>query len=175
MLVVHIPTSLEGLSLLHWSGDTQSPDVIIQIDASGLWGCEAFHQGRWLQWEWTHEWTSVGIMAMELTPIILSCVVWGRALQRQKVLFQCDNSSVVASIHKRSCKDLQVMHLLHTLTFFTAYYDTEIMAEHIPGVTNTTADHLSRNIMLMFFCLNPQAHPLPTPLPPPLLAMLTPP
>ena len=67
------------------------------------------------------------------------------------------------------------MHLLRTLTFFTAYYDIEIMAEHIPGVTNTIADHLSRNSMLMFFCLNPQAHPLPTPLPPPLLAMLTPP
>ena len=67
------------------------------------------------------------------------------------------------------------MHLLRTLTFFTAYYDIEIMAEHIPGVPNTTADHLSRNNMLMFFCLNPQAHPLPTPLPPPLLAMLTPP
>ena len=67
------------------------------------------------------------------------------------------------------------MHLLRTLTFFTAYYDIEIMAEHIPGVTNTTADHLSRNNMLMFFCLNPQAYPLPTPLPQPLLAMLTPP
>ena len=164
-----------GLSLLRWSGGSQSPDVIIQTDASGLWGCGAFHQGRWFQWEWTHEWTSVGIMAKELTPIILSCVAWGKALQRQRVLFQCDNSGVVASIHKGSCKDLQVMHLLCTLTFFTAYYDIEIMAEHIPGVTNTTADHLSRNNMLLFFGLNPQAHPLPTPLPPPLLAMLTPP
>ena len=76
-----------GLSLLCWSGGSQSPDVIIQTDASGLWGCGAFHQGRWLQWEWTHEWTSVGIMAKELTLIILSCVAWGKALQRQRVLF----------------------------------------------------------------------------------------
>ena len=67
------------------------------------------------------------------------------------------------------------MHLSHTLTFFTAYYDIEVLAEHIPGVTNTTADHLSRNSMSLFFHLNPQAHPLLTPLPPPLLAMLTPP
>ena len=64
-------------------------------------------------------------MAKELTLIILSCVAWGKALQCQKVLFHCDNSGVVASVHKGSCKDLQVMHFLHTLTFFTAYYDIE--------------------------------------------------
>ena len=101
-------------------------------------------------------------MAKELTPIVLSCVARGKALQHQKILFQCDNSGVVASIHKGSCKDLQVMHLLRTLTFFTAYYDIEILEEHIPGVTTTTADHLSRNSMSLFFRLNPQAHPLPT-------------
>ena len=37
-----------GLSLLCWSGCSQSPDFIIQTDASGLWGCRAFHHGRWL-------------------------------------------------------------------------------------------------------------------------------
>lgn len=67
------------------------------------------------------------------------------------------------------------MQLLRTLVFFIAYYDIEITAEHIPGVTNTSADNLSRNNMLLFFCLNPQAQPLPAPLPPPLLTMLTPP
>ena len=109
-------------------------------------------------------------MAKELTPIILSCVAWGKTLQRRRVLFQCDNSDIVASILKGSCKDLEVMHLLRTLTFFTAFTILKyVIAEHIPGVTNTTADHLSRNNMLM----NPQVHPLP--IPQPLLAMLTPP
>ena len=58
------------------------------------------------------------------------------------------------------------------LNIFTTYCDIEIMAEHILGVNDTTADELSRQ---MLFRLNPQVHPLPIPLPPPLLAMLTPP
>ena len=140
-----------GLSLLRWSTGQQRPDITIQTDASGSWGCGAFYHGQWLQWQWSQEWTSIGIMAKELTPIILSCAVWGKLLWRQKVLFQCDNSSVVASIQKGSCKDSQVMHLLRILSFFTAYYDIELIAAHIPGVANATADHLSRNNLLLFF------------------------
>ena len=90
-------------------------------------------------------------MAKELFPIILSCAVWGKLLWRQKVLFQCDSSSVVTSIQKGSCKDSQVMHLLRILSFFSAYYDIELIAAHIPGVANATADHLSRNNLLLFF------------------------
>ena len=162
-----------GLSLLRWSTGQQIPDATIQTDASGLWGCGAFFQGKWLQWQWSCDWASIGIMAKELTPIILSCAAWGNTLRRQRVLFQCDNKSMVASFQKGSCRDQQVMHLLRTLTFFTAYYDIELIAEHIPGVANTAADHLSRNNMLLFSCLHPQAQPLPTPLPSPLLVMLT--
>ena len=43
-----------------------------------------------------------------------------------------------------------------THLFFTAYYDIEIMAEHIPGVTKMMAYHLSRNNV---FSWNPQVHP----------------
>ena len=67
------------------------------------------------------------------------------------------------------------MHLQCILSFFIAYYDIELIAAHIPGVANAMADHLSKNNLLLFFCLNQQAQLLPTPLPPPLLAMLTPP
>ena len=67
------------------------------------------------------------------------------------------------------------MHLLCILPFFTAYYDIELIAAHIPGVANAMADHLSRNNLLLFFPSNLQAQLLPTPLPPTLLAMLTPP
>ena len=41
----------------------------------------------------------MGIIAKEFTTIILSCVAGGKAVQCQKVLFQCDNSSIVASTY----------------------------------------------------------------------------
>ena len=39
-------------------------------------------------------------MAKELLPILLSTAVWGPQLQGHQVLYQCDNSSVVAAIKK---------------------------------------------------------------------------
>ena len=50
------------------------------------------------------------------------------------MLFECDNSSVVAALSNDMTKDDVVMHLAH--------YDTEF-PKHIPGVVNCTADHLS--------------------------------
>ena len=43
------------------------------------------------------------------------------------------------------------MHLLRCLWFFVAYFDITISATHLPGVTNVTADHLSRNNVLQAF------------------------
>ena len=64
------------------------------------------------------------------------------------------------------------MQLLRSLWFFIAYYDVELACIDINGAANTTADHLSRNNMSYFFSLNPQASPLPTLLPPPLLQII---
>ena len=112
-------------------------------------------------------------MAKELIPILLSCAVWGPALSKRRVLFECDNSSVVAAINKGSSKEVNVMHLLRCLWFFVAYYDITIVARHIPGVANSSADHLSRYHMSLFFSSNPQAELAPTPLPPGLLMIIS--
>ena len=59
-------------------------------------------------------------------------------LAKYKVLFQCDNLSLVDAIHKGSSKDKVVMHLLRCLWFFTAYFEIELNAEHIAGVSLLT-------------------------------------
>ena len=161
-----------GISLLRLTTHHTPNDFIIQTDASGSWGCGAFLLGQWLQWEWSPTWKSIGIMAKELAPIVLSCAVWGKLLSHKRVLFQCDNQSVVAAIQKGSSKDVSVMHLLRCLWFFVAYYDIDITSTHIAGIANTTADHLSRNNLSSFFSLNPQALQHPTPLPPSLLKII---
>ena len=60
---------------------------------------------------------ATGIMAKELAPIILCCAVWGPLHSKTKILFQCDNMSVVAAIKKGSAKGDTVMHLLRCLWF----------------------------------------------------------
>ena len=150
-----------------------TPDIVIQTDASGSWGCAAFCGGRWLQWEWPSEWGKETIMVKELVPIVLSCVVWGRQMARKVALFQCDNTGVVAAVKKGSTREPLVMHLLRSQWFFVAYYDISIKIEHIAGVHNGIADQLSRNNMQQFFFSNPQANLLPTPLPPELLQIVS--
>lgn len=54
---------------------------------SGSWDCKAVLHTLWLQWQWSPEWTSMGIMAKELTPIIFSCVAWGLQLSKKVVNF----------------------------------------------------------------------------------------
>ena len=152
---------------------SENPPQCIHIPFSS-WGCGAFFENRWFQWAWPEEWSSIGIMAKELAPIVISCVIWGPHLKRQHVLFQCDNNSSVFCISKGYSKDPSVIHLLRCLWFFVAFFEICIFAEHIAGATNCAADMLSRNNVTNFFLLHPQAHRLPTPLPAPLLNIIIP-
>ena len=106
--------------------------------------------------------------------MIFSCGVWGCHLARKRVLFQCDNYSLVAAINKGSSKDLLVMHLLWCIWMFVALYDIDIFTEHITGITNQVANMLSRNQAEQFLPQYPQISYLFTPLPPPLLSIVSP-
>lgn len=120
-----------------------------------LWG---LFEETWLQLEWSPQWSDVKIMAKELLPIVLNCAAWDPILPSHEVLFQSDNSSVVAAIQKGSAKDSIIMHLLHSLLI--------VFVAHIAGVDICTADHLSRCSMHNFFSINPQASTILTPVSP---------
>ena len=166
--------------LSYWNGvsfslfaNPASPQAIIQTDASGSWGCGASYDSEWFQWSWPESWGSTSIMEKELVPIVLACAEWGPQLKRKVVLFECDNMAVVSAVAKGTAKPDLVMYLLRCLWFFTAHYDMLIRIQHIPGSSNLAADHLSRNQLPKFFSCVPQASPLPTPLRPTVLQLVT--
>ena len=165
--------SWNGLSLMRIESWSSPADHCIQTDASGSWGCGAFFEGNWFQWQWPNEWLNASIMAKELVPITFSCAVWGPKLTRTRVLIQCDNLGLVAAISKGSSRDKDVMRLLRCMWFLVAYFDIDLHTEHIAGVDNTTADQLSRNYMQSFFSSHPQVSLLPTPLPPSFLQIVS--
>ena len=166
----------------HWNGLSmlQSPNlcpptqITIQTDASGSWGCGAVCNHHWLQWQWPDAWASKDIMAKELVPVVLSCAVWASLLKQKNVLLQCNNLILVTAINKGSAKAPIVMHLLCCLWFFCTYFNITLTASHIPGVANTSADQLSRNQVVEFFRTCHDASTLPTPLPPPVLEIVSP-
>ena len=71
---------------------------------------------------------------------------------------------MVSILNKWSAKDPLLSHLLRCLFFFSAFYKFHFSAEHIPGISNTAADTLSRdNIHPFLFwshrCCRPLSHP----------------
>ena len=124
-------TDWNGLSLLRWDDNEWTPNYSIQTDASGVWGCASYWNGQWFQWAWPPSWTHLNIMVKELVPIVLSCGVWGRYLSGRRVLFECDNSSVVSAVNKHYTREQNAMHLLQCLWFFVAHFDIDIKCRHI--------------------------------------------
>ncbi len=98
--------------------------------------------------------------------------VWAHQLAHKTVLFQCDNTGVVAAMKKGTANEELVMHLLRSLWFFVAHYDISVSIEYIAGAANQIADQLSRYNMQTFFCSNSQISFLPTPFPAGLLQIV---
>ena len=68
----------------------------------------------------SHGTYQIGIMAKELLLLVLRTVIWDSSLAGHKELYQCDNSSIIATICKCSARDTTVSiacgFLLPTMT-----------------------------------------------------------
>ena len=150
-----------GVSLM--ANHLLPPRHVVVSDASGTWGCGAYHGHEWFQLPWAGTPLSGACIAVkELVPLILSVALWGGHWTGATVLCKCDNEAVVAVITTRSARDKQIVQLLRCLFFFEAHYDCHLVASHITGAANELADHLSRNRATSFL---QGAHPATSPTP----------
>ena len=151
-----------------WNGVSFLPEAepshFIYSDASGIWGCGAFHGNTWFQIQWRESWTQAHIAVKELVPIVVAIALWGHSLVGRHICCYCDNIAVVFTLNKGSAKDPQLMGLLRALIFFCAVWGISLSAQHIARILNESADALSRNNLSLFFSFNPQAQPQPSPI-----------
>ncbi|XP_065177334.1 uncharacterized protein LOC135807904 [Sycon ciliatum] len=136
---------------------TPAPDMQLQTDASGTHGYGAFYNGRWLRGEWTAQNENENIEFKEMYAIIVACATWGSEWSRRRIQFQCDNKAVVDCIRSGTCRSPPVMTLIRALYLLCIEHDFLVSAVHIPGVTNTVADALSRNLLQVFRHQAPEA------------------
>ena len=155
-----------------WNGAAMlppsAPTYYLTSDASGVWGCVAIFNDRWFQLEWPSQWSNTNIAPKELVPIVVAVALWGPQWAGQKICSRCDNIAVVCAINKRSARDPVLSRLLRILCMVCAVYDITLVARHLPGLQNASADALSRNKLSVFLSLNPQASPMPSVIPSPL-------
>ena len=155
-------SSWNGISMLPPS----QPQVSIESDASGAWGCATIWNSHFFQIQWPETWQASNIAAKELLPIVVAAATWGAQWAGNLVLCLCDNAAVVAVINTGSCRDTHLMQMMRCLFFYAAHYHFSLTARHVPGAINTKADALSRNNIQLFRSLLPQADPIPTSIPP---------
>ena len=159
-----------GISFLPTS--PHLPVVEMATDASGTWGCGAWHQDSWFQIHWDSRSQDLPIAAKELIPIILGCGAWGQSWRGLQVHCHCDNQPVVACLRSRTSKSKGIMHMLRCLVFIEAHFQFHIHPMYINTKLNHLADDLSRNNLSSFLSKVPQANCHPAPIPLPLLNLL---
>ena len=159
--------------LPHWSGRslileshwTLNTTMLLFTDASGSEGWGAYCSGRWLQDRWSPEQQKMNITWKELYVIVMAVHTWGFSWQRQKILFNCDNLTVVDIWAKGSTKSPEVMALVRLLYFCAACYNIIVSVQHICGTENKIADAISHFQDICFRELAPDAEATPTNIP----------
>jgi hypothetical protein len=160
-------------AMMHLPGWGVAAEITFASDASGHWGCGAAWGDQWLQWQWEGEWVERQIAIKEMVPVVVACAIWGKAWEYRTVRVQCDNMAVVQVLNSLTSRDPTLMHLLRCLHYYLALFNIHLRAEHIPGVLNTVADCISRNMLQVFRQLVPRANPEPMPIPASLKEMMS--
>ncbi len=94
--------------LAQWNGSSffLPPQHLTQLavtsDASGSWGCGAWHGHTWFQIQWSARAQPLTIAEKELVPIIVACATWGPTWRGQRISCYCDNQAVVACLRSKT-------------------------------------------------------------------------
>ena len=141
-----------------------SSSLKLYTDASGSHGYGAVFGRAWFYGEWPPCWKAYSIAFLELYPIVLAVETWAMNFSNRCILFFTDNEAIVSVINKQSAKDEKIMFLVRRLVLNCLKFNIVFQAKHIPGVTNTLADLLSRLKVEQFKDLTGNGmDPLPTP------------
>ena len=143
----------------------QPPIGVLTADTSGSQGCGVLSDNEWFQLPWGVNLSHSHITVKELTPLVIAVAVWGNKWKGHTILLHSDNVATVNILNSETSLNNEALHLMRFLAFIQAQWQASVVAEHIPGVHNTVADALSRNKLLTFYFLFPQANSHHTPIP----------
>jgi hypothetical protein len=165
----HFVNTWNGVSMFLDDNLSSSDNLHLFTDASGIGFGGIFHND-WFQCKWPETFetktnTAANMALLELIPIVVAAVVWGKQWARKKIVFQCDNMATVHIISKGRSKCSRIMPFMRRLTLCAATYHFTVRSVHLPGVTNRIADSLSRFDNTTFRTLAPNANVLPCPVP----------
>ena len=146
----------------NWDG----PTVLRVYTDSSLMGYGAVFNNLWLNGAWPLQWKDHHISLLEVYPILAALYTWATHFQGHQVLVCTDNIAAMHIVNSCTSKNANIMCLIRPLVYQAMRHNFVFKCVHIPGITNSSADALSRFHFQKFHELNPTASPTPTPIPP---------
>ena len=161
-----------GISLFLESEQTPSPALQLYTDAAGSIGFGGYLAGQWfkistkkLPDQNINQKNGILIAWQELYPIYLACCLWGSQWTSKRIVFFCDNESIVQVLNQKTSKSAKIMDLLRPIVLCTLTNNFMFTAKHVRRIDNGIADSLSRFQMDHFKQLALLASPLPCVIP----------
>ena len=100
-----------------------SDTLTLYTDASGTLGYGGILGHKWFQGRWeTHQQLSapgISIAWQELFALVVACHIWGEEFAQKRIVFYCDNASVVSIVNSKGSRIPRVMDLVRHLTRLT--------------------------------------------------------
>ena len=159
-----------GINFFYEPQLMSAADMHLYTDASSTKGFGGFYQGKWFYDTWPKELPDISdktlsMAFLELYPIVVAAVLWGKDWSGKRILFHCDNLAAVQILAKGRSKEPIIMKLMRRLVMCAATYNFAIYSEHLPGKLNFLADSLSRFQIEKFRQLAPDSEATATPCP----------
>ncbi|XP_037627458.1 uncharacterized protein LOC119489294 [Sebastes umbrosus] len=138
--------------------------IKLYTDAAPSVGFGVFFNNQWFADAWPKEMSSLpanvsSTALMEMYPIVIACLLWGKNWSRKQIMFFCDNEATVNIINKGRSSVPFINRFVRRLTWSSVMGNFIIRAAHIPGLDNKIADSLSRFEFQKFRQLCPEAAP----------------
>lgn len=153
-----------GISFFRNDFLESSQDLKLYTDAAPSVGYGGLFKDQWFAGEWPEELNSssdnpLSTAALELYPIVIACILWGKYWSRKQIVFFCDNEATVNIINKGRSSVSFINKFVRRLTWLSIEGNFYFRAAHVPGLNNETADALSRFQFQRFRLLCPEAAP----------------
>ncbi|XP_041980248.1 uncharacterized protein LOC121733913 [Aricia agestis] len=153
--MVHIPSEVSS-ELRWWFQECHRttpihlppPTHFVTTDASDVaWGAQVDNQSLSGSWSVAEQHLHCNIK--EMLAILKVLESHGHSLAQTTTLFQCDNKTVVAYLRNEGgMKSFPLMTTTYRVFELLDRFQINLTAQYLPGMFNSTADHLSRHKML---------------------------
>ena len=157
-------SNYNGITLISIPISFSSLDIHLYSDSS-LKGFGGVYGTRYIYGSFPRSWQKLDIQVLELYPVFLLINIFHKEFSNKRIIFHCDNASVVSALNKQTSKCRQMMSLLRPLILLFLLNNINFSSLHIPGKLNILCDKLSRNQiteeLLRRHGMDSQATPIP--------------